>query len=435
MGELDRRRFLLSSAVTAPMLGLTGASAASAEQGSEADSGGGGAHEPVRTGADELAAAGWDRLRGAGLGVIANPTSVVTRPRAGLPHIVDEMHAAEGVEVTAVFGPEHGFRGTAQAGGSEGDYTDPRTGIPVYDTYGADTTKLAGMLRQAGIDRLVFDIADVGTRFYTYIWTMYTAMRAAVRVGVPLTVLDRPNPLGGHAAGPVLDPEFASGVGELPIAQQHGMTVGELARMFDAEFLPERENERLPELDVVEMSGWSRKHSFAGTGLPWISPSPNMPTPDTARVYPGTGMFEGTVFSEGRGTTRPFEIVGAPGVDWRWAERLNSEGTAGAYFRETHFVPTFSKHREKTCGGVRLYRTGDAEFDAIGTAVRMLVRARGLYPEVFGWRSDHWIDDLTGSARLREMIDAGAEAADVIGAWEEELADFRRRRRPYLLYR
>ncbi|SDP95178.1 Uncharacterized conserved protein YbbC, DUF1343 family [Actinopolyspora xinjiangensis] len=431
MNELDRRRFLFSTAVTAPMLGLTGASAAGTERGPE----GRGGSRAVRTGADELAAEGWHRLRGLRVGVIANPTSVLTRPAAGLPHVVDDMHAADGVRVAAAFGPEHGFRGTAQAGGSEGDHTDPRTGIAVYDTYGSDVAELAGMLRQASIERLVFDIADVGTRFYTYIWTMYTAMRAAVRVGVPFTVLDRPNPLGGFAAGPVLHPAFASGVGELPIAQRHGMTVGELARMFDGEFLPDQEGGRLPGLDVVETSGWSREHTFDETGLPWTPPSPNMPTPDTARVYPGTGMFEGTLFSEGRGTTRPFEIVGAPGVDWRWAERLNSVGPAGAYFQETYFVPTFSKHRDTTCGGVLVRRTETAEFDAISTAVTMLVQARRLYPDVFGWRPDNWIDKLTGSARLREMTDAGADTAEIVGAWEEELAEFRRRRRPYLLYR
>ncbi|NHD19178.1 MULTISPECIES: DUF1343 domain-containing protein [unclassified Actinopolyspora] len=428
MSELDRRRFLLSSAVTAPVLGVGGASSAAAERRRAPDG-------RVRTGADVLAAEGWRRLRGTPVGVIANPTSALSEPRAGLPHIVDDMHSAAGVTTAAVFGPEHGFRGTAQAGGSEGDHTDPRTGIPVYDTYGADVGGLAGMLRDSGVRHLVFDIADVGARFYTYIWTMYTAMRAAVRTEVPFTVLDRPNPLGGSALGPVLDPGFASGVGELPVAQQHGMTVGELARMFDAEFLPRDENARLPRLEVVRARGWSRELGFADTGLPWIAPSPNMPTPDTAAVYPGTGMFEGTVLSEGRGTTRPFETIGAPGIDWRWAEQLNSAGLAGVFFNETYFVPTFSKHEGSTCGGVRLHRTGSGDFDAIRTAVAMIVHAKRLYPDVFGWRADNWIDRLTGSDRLRRMVDRGADTAEVVGAWRAELDEFRRAREPYLLYR
>lgn len=426
MSELDRRRFLLSSAVSAPMLGLAGASAANATSPGRAG-----------VGADVMAGSDWRALRDTRLGVIANPTSVLSgtgEEPAPMRHIVDDMHAAEGVEVTAVFGPEHGFRGTAQAGGSEGDYTDPRTGIPVYDTYGADVDKLAGMLRKAEVQRLVFDIADVGTRFYTYIWTMYKAMRAAVRVGVAFTVLDRPNPIGGQAAGPRLDPAFSSGVGLLSIVQQHGMTVGELARMFDGEFLPDDEGARLPELDVVAVRKWSRADTFADTGLPWVPPSPNMPTPDTAAVYPGTGMFEGTVLSEGRGTTRPFEILGAPGIDWRWAERLNTSGLAGARFRETYFVPTFSKHSGKTCGGVQVYRSG-ADFEPIRTAVTMIVSARALYPRIFGWREDNWIDSLTGSARLRRMVDAGADTEEIVGAWQDELARFNRDRRPYLLYR
>ncbi|WP_019855860.1 exo-beta-N-acetylmuramidase NamZ family protein [Actinopolyspora mortivallis] len=427
MSELNRRRFLFSSAVTAPVLGLGGASSTTDES-----------HPPegttVRTGADVLASEDWRGLGGERMGVIANPTSVLSRPARGLPHVVDDMHATEGVRVVAVFGPEHGFRGTAQAGGSEGDHTDPRTGIPVYDTYGAGVGELATMLRDSGVRRLVFDIADVGTRFYTYVWTMYTAMRAAVRTGVAFTVLDRPNPLGGSPAGPVLDPEFGSGVGELPIPQQHGMTVGELAGMFDAEFLPADEGDRLPELDVVRTQGWSPDQPFPATGLTWVPPSPNMPTPDTAAVYPGTGMFEGTVFSEGRGTTRPFETVGAPGVDWRWAEQLNAEEHPGVFFGETHFVPTFSKHEGETCGGVMLHRTGEKGFDAIRTAVAMIVRARASYPEVFGWRPDNWIDLLTGSDRLRRMVDRGADTSEIVGSWREPLARFLRRRAPYLLY-
>ncbi|MFD0920876.1 exo-beta-N-acetylmuramidase NamZ family protein [Saccharopolyspora rosea] len=377
----------------------------------------------VRTGADVLAARDWQDVRGHRIGVLTNPTGVLT----SLQHVVDAMHADGGIDIVAVYGPEHGFRGTSQAGGSEGDYRDPRTGLPVYDAYGADAAKLAQLFRKAGVEQLVFDIADVGARFYTYVWTMYTAMLAARQAGVAFLVLDRPNPIGGAVAGPRLDPRFASGVGMLPIVQQHGMTVGELARLFDREYLPSP----LPKLDVVRVEGW--RDRTTATGLPWVPPSPNMPTADTAAVYPGTGLFEGTLLSEGRGTTRPFETIGAPGIDWRWAEDLDAAGLDGVRFRETYFVPTFGKHAQQTCGGVQIYRTG--RFDAIRTAVAMLVTARRRYPAVFGWRPDHVIDELSGSDRLRTMVDAGADVAEITDAWQADVADFRRQREPYLLYR
>ncbi|WP_114454381.1 DUF1343 domain-containing protein [Halopolyspora algeriensis] len=425
---MSRRTFLISSAVSAALPGVASCSTSSSGRPSSSA-------QPVLTGADRLARQGWRPLGGRRVGVVANHTAVLSQPPAGLRHIVDDMHAGGEVDLVAIFGPEHGFRGTAQAGGSEGEHTDPRTGLPVHDTYGADASALAGMFRRAGVEQVVFDIADVGARFYTYIWTMYTAMQAAVRADVPFLVLDRPNPIGGAVAGPRLDPRFASGVGMLPIAQQHGMTAGELARMFDREYLPDSAGRSLRQLDVAEVQGWPRREFFAATGLPWVPPSPNMPTPDTAAVYPGTGLFEGTLLSEGRGTTRPFEVIGAPGIDWRWAEELDTAGLPGVRFREVRFVPTFSKHAGAACGGVRLHRMSDSEFDAIRTAVAMLVTARRLYPRVFGWRPDHWIDELSGSARLRHMVDAGAGTEEIVGAWQQEQAEFRRRREPYLLYR
>ncbi|MCX2732860.1 DUF1343 domain-containing protein [Saccharopolyspora sp. NFXS83] len=413
---LNRRGFLTTTALTAPLLGAGSACAAAPDDPATGQ---------VRTGADVLAAEGWQRLTGLRLGVVTNPTGVL----ASLEHVVDAMHGTEGVDIAAVFGPEHGFRGTSQAGGSEGDVTDPRTGIPVYDAYGADVAALAGMFRKAGVQRVVFDIADVGARFYTYIWTMYEAMRAAAEVGAEFVVLDRPNPIGGHqVAGPVLDPRFASGVGLLPIAQQHGMTIGELAKMFDAEFLDAPLGDRL---QVVRVEGWRGRG--AEPAVPWVPPSPNMPTPDTAMVYPGTGLFEGTLLSEGRGTTRPFEIIGAPGIDWRWAEELNAAGLEGVRFRETYFVPTFSKHADATCGGVQLYRHG--ELDPVRVAITMLVSVKRLYPQVFGWRPDGMFDKLAGTDRVRTMIDAGAGADEIVGSWDAELAGFRRSRGRYSLYR
>ncbi|ONI78908.1 hypothetical protein ALI144C_29565 [Actinosynnema sp. ALI-1.44] len=385
----------------------------------------------VTTGADRLAEHGWREFAGRKVGVLTNPTGVL-RDRT---HIVDSLVAA-GMAPVAVFGPEHGFRGTAQAGGSEGSYTDPRTKVPVYDAYGITAAKLAEMYRKAGVDTVVFDIADVGARFYTYIWSMYTAMVAAVETGASFVVLDRPNPVGGKAFGPMLDPAFASGVGRKPIVQQHGMTAGELAKFFDAEFLPaDTGGRRLSKLDVIAVRGWHRDALFAQTGLDWVPPSPNMPTPQTALVYPGTCLFEGTLLSEGRGTTRPFEMIGMPDIDWRWAEELTRQNLPGVRFRENYFVPTFNKFVGKTCGGVQLHVTDEQSFDPILTAVTMLVTVKRLYPALFGWRPDRMIDLLSGSARLRTMIDAGAGVAEITGAWQRELAEFRQRRRQHLIYR
>lgn len=434
MTNLNRRQLLTTAglgALSLPMLPATSAAAAGSAAGSTAYP-----SRPVTPGADRAAADGWSVLRGQRIGVITNPTGILTNLRT----IVDEMHESGTVDVVAVFGPEHGFRGTAQAGGSEGTHTDPRTGITVYDAYGAGVDKLAGMFRTSGVETVVFDIQDVGARFYTYIWTMYTAMRAAAATGVRFVVLDRPNPVGGTARGPMMTTAYTSGVGAKEIVQAHGMTVGELARFFDGEFLTADSGVRLSGLSVVEVAGWRRDMPYAATGLPWVMPSPNMPTPDTALVYPGTCLFEGTNLSEGRGTTRPFELVGAPFVDHRWAERLAARDLPGLGIREAYFTPTFSKHTGKVCAGVQVHVTDPGTFDPIRVGVEMLVAAHALYPD-FAWRQDSWdaarpfwIDKLTGSTRLREQITAGAPADDVIGSWHEELAAFDRRRQQYLIY-
>ncbi|CAM3053150.1 DUF1343 domain-containing protein [Saccharomonospora xinjiangensis] len=427
---VNRRRFLSTGALAGSLLATAATSAGAAVTGPASPLAGqarGGAR--VTPGADRLAADGWRHLAGRRVGVLSNPTGVLT----GQAHIVDSLVAA-GVVPVAVFGPEHGFRGSAQAGGSEGDYTDPRTGVPVYDIYGVGTDKLTELLRKAGVDTVVFDIADVGARFYTYIWSMYRAMVASARIGAQFVVLDRPNPVGGKAYGPMLDPAYSSGVGLKPIVQQHGMTVGELARFFAAELLP-GDGVELGSLDVVTMRGWHRRQVFAETGLLWTPPSPNMPTPDTALAYPGTCLFEGTVFSEGRGTTRPFEILGAPGVDWRWREEVSSHDLPGVVFRECYYVPTFGKFAGETCGGLQLTVTDPHRFDPIRTGVDLIVTARQLYPGLFGWRRDNFIDKLTGSDRFRTMVDAGATTGDIVASWRDELAAFDRQRQPYLLYR
>ena len=432
MSTINRRQLLGTAGLSLAALPLVAGPAGAAVPGS-------GVRPPlhqrgVTTGADRLERSGWAALRGQRVGVVTNPTGIL----ADLTHVVDRMVSSGDVNVVAVFGPEHGFRGTAQAGDSEGNHVDPRTGVMVYDAYGATATKLADFYRAANVETVVFDIQDVGARFYTYIWTMYEAMKAAVATGARFVVLDRPNPVGGSARGPMLQSAFVSGVGKKEIVQQHGMTVGELARFFDGEFLQAEVGARLSDLTVLEMTGWLRKQTFMDTGLTWVMPSPNMPTPDTALLYPGTCLFEATNLSEGRGTTRPFELIGAPYIDYKWAEALASKKIPGIEFREAYFTPTFSKNVGKVCGGVQLHLTDPSKVEAITAATHMMVEAKRLYAE-FDWRlgdtyAGRWIDLLTGSTRFREMLTAGAPAAEIVGAWREELSAWDRRRHEYLLY-
>ncbi|MGW7544411.1 exo-beta-N-acetylmuramidase NamZ family protein [Streptomyces sp. NPDC054770] len=384
------------------------------------------AHGTLKTGFDRLSAGGYTLLAAQKVGIVTNPTGITQDVR----HIVDVMHADPRVRLTAVFGPEHGFRGTAQAGGSEGRHDDPATGLPVYDTYLKSGQPLADVFTASGVDTIVFDIQDVGARFYTYIWTLYDCMEAARLAGKRFVVLDRPNPVTGRTAlGPVLHREFASFVGRQPIAQAHGMTVAELARLFNAEFL-----DPPAALDVVSMTGWRRSRFFDAYGLPWVPPSPNMPTPDTALVYSGTCLFEGTNLSEGRGTTRPFELLGAEGIDARWAAAADALALPGVRFREAYFAPTFSKFQGRTVGGVQIHVHDRAAYDPVRTGIALLVTAKKVWSG-FAWREDGWIDKLTGSTRVRTMIDAGAGPDEIVGAWQGELAAFRRVRKEFLLYR
>jgi len=381
-------------------------------------------------GADLAAADNWSIFAGRKVGVITNPTGVLANFRS----IVDDM-ADKGVDVGAVFGPEHGFRGTAQDGGSEGTSVDPRTGITVYDSYGAEVADYVGFYEASGVDTICFDIQDVGARFYTYIWTMWGAMQAASRTGAKFVVLDRPNPIGGQARGPVLQPGFESGVGRLGIALQHGMTVGELATCFNAVYLPAAGLTPIKDLHVVQVQGWRREMTGPDNRAAWILPSPNMPTPETATLYPGTALFEATNMSEGRGTTRPFEIIGAPYVDYRWAEALNGKGLNGVTFREAYFQPTLSKNQGLICGGVQVHITDATRVEALEVGTHMLVEAKRLYPG-FDWRGDggRWMGLLSGSARFAEQLNAGADARTIMDSWRQELGQFVRDTRPYLLY-
>ncbi|WP_098025244.1 exo-beta-N-acetylmuramidase NamZ domain-containing protein [Streptomyces sp. st115] len=420
------RRGLLAAGGAVGALAATAAGTGPAAASAGSGHGSGPGRGRVRTGFDRLAADGYRLLRGQKVGIVTNPTGVT----ADVRHIVDVMHPDARVNLTAVFGPEHGFRGTAQAGGSEGRYDDPATGLPVYDTYLKSGQDLADVFTASGVDTVVFDIQDAGARFYTYIWTLYDCMEAAALAGKRLVVLDRPNPVTGRAAlGPVLDPAFATFVGRREIAQAHGMTVAELALFFNAEFL----HENPVRLDVVTMSGWRRSDFFDDTGLPWVPPSPNMPTPETALVYSGTCLFEGTNLSEGRGTTRPFELLGAEGIDRSWAAAANALELPGVAFREAYFAPVFSKFEGKTVGGVQVHVQDREVFDPVRTGIALLVTAKQTWSG-FAWRPDNWIDKLTGNTRVRTMIDAGADTDEVVGAWQRDLSAFRAKRRRYLRY-
>ena len=422
---MRRRNVLAASAFAAvPLLG--GSAPAMAH---EAENKGKG--RTVRTGFDRLEESGYKQLAGQRVGVISNPTGVTKKLR----HEVDVMHQDGTVDLVAVFGPEHGFRGTSQAGEGEDYFTDPKTQLPVYNAYN-NKDKLKEHFAELKLDTIVFDIQDVGSRFYTYIWTMYLAMEAAAANDMKFVVLDRPNPITARDAyGPILHEEVSSFVGLKAISQRHGMTAGELALLFNGEFLPDSIGKKV-DLEVLKLSGWRRKMSYEDTGLPWVAPSPNMPTTTTATLYPGTCLFEATALSEGRGTTAPFQLIGAPGIDHGWEEALNDSDLKGVRFREAYFVPTFSKFADETCGGVEIVITDPRKFDPIRTALMMIIVQRELFPK-YKWRSDEeipWIDKLTGSSQVREAIEDGADVDGVMAGWKSELKDFRKVRDNYLLY-
>jgi uncharacterized protein YbbC (DUF1343 family) len=358
----------------------------------------------------------------------------------GLVHAADLLHGARGVRLEALFGPEHGVRGDAQYMAAVGGERDPRTGLPVHSLYGETAASLRPP-REAlsGLDVLVFDVQDVGARYYTYQATMMLCMEAAAEAGVAFLVLDRPNPIGGVLVeGPRLRPGFESFCGLHDLAVRHGMTVGELALLFRAE-------RRLDlDLEVVPCRGWRRDRAFRETGLPWILPSPNVPTPETALVYPGTCLLEGTNLSEGRGTTRPFELLGAPWLDaHRLAADLAAERLPGVRFRPASFVPTWDKHAGVRCHGVELFVTDAARFRSFRTGLACVLHARAQDPARFAWRTEPYefvpdvpaFDLLCGSAREREAIEAGATLPDMARAIAPEERAFARRRAPYLRYR
>lgn len=384
----------------------------------------------VRPGLEVLLNQRLDLLAGKRVGLVAAPSSVDSQ----LVNSVERLHAHPDARLTALFGPEHGLRGEAQAGDMIGTYADSQTGLPVYSLHGDTLKPTPDMLRE--VDVLVFDLQDAGVRFYTYLSTLAYVMQAAAENGVKVIVLDRPALINGLAVeGPILDPAYASFVGLYPIPIRYGMTIGEMARLFNAVF------HIGCDLTVVEMDGWRREMWFDQTGLPFVPPSPNLPTLPAVTVYPGTCLIEGTTLSEGRGTTRPFEYIGAPWIDAETlTRRLNALDLPGARFRPVYFVPTFSKHQGQRCAGVHLYVMNRDDFRPVETALHLLATVKTMYPESFGWHAP-WaegsplpIDLLSGSARLRQHLDAGRPVSELVSQWEESVKAFQTLRVQYLLY-
>ncbi len=391
---------------------------------------------PVESGLDGLVAERFRPLRGLAVGLVCNHTAV----DAHLRHAADLVHQAAGVRLAALFGPEHGIRGEAQYMAAVADERDRRTGVVVHSLYGATRESLAPRPEQlVGLDALVFDIQDVGARYYTYQATMMLCMEAAARAGKGFFVLDRPNPIGGVAVeGPRLFPGFESFCGLHDLAPRHGLTVGELARLFRAE----RGLAGL-ELTVIPCRGWRRGMLQRDTGMPWVFPSPSMPTPETALVYPGMCLLEGTNLSEGRGTSRPFHLFGAPWLDRDGlVEALEAERLPGVRFRPVSYVPTFDKHRGEPVQGAEIVVMDARSFQPFRTGIACVAAARAQAPAAFRWRTEPYefiegipaFDLLCGSDRERRAMERGASVAELAGAWSEEERRFDRRRQRHLFY-
>ena len=362
-------------------------------------------------------------IRGKRVGLITNHSGVDRKLR----HDIDLLASAPGVRLTALFSQEHGIRGAAQAGEKIHSSLDAKTGVPVHSLYGETRRPTNEMLRN--VDVLIYDIQDIGTRFYTYISTLGECMQAAAERKIPLIVLDRPNPLGGDIIeGPMLDLDFRSFVGAYAIPIRYGLTPGELAGWI-------KSNLKLDlELSVVKMKHWTRAQWYEQTNLIWVPPSPNIPTMASAMVYPGMCLIEGTNLSEGRGTTTPFEIVGAPWVDgMKLAERLNVLALPGALFRPVSFTPTLSKFSGETCQGVQLHVADRKLFSPLGTALAIIEDIHKNYPDQFQFKSSYF-DRLAGTDAVRKAMERNDPAAKIIATWQNDLKEFEIARQKFLLY-
>ena len=372
-------------------------------------------------------------IRGQRVGLVCNQASVLP----DLRHVADVFGEQTAFELTTLFGPQHGIRGDVQDNMIETPHTvDERTGKPVYSLYSETREPTAEMLEN--LDAIVVDLQDVGCRIYTFVYTMANCMRAAKRFGKKVIVCDRPNPIGGVAVeGNVTETAFTSFVGQFEIPTRHGMTIGELAKMFNEHFGIGCD------LEVVEMEGWRREMWFEETGLPWVLPSPNIPTVDTCVVFPATVHIEGTELSEGRGTTKPFELNGAPFIDpYAWVAELDKFGFEGVAFRHVFFRPTFQKWADQTCGGVQIHVTDRETFTPVIVGIAMIKTAYDLYTEHFQWKQSAYeyvfdknpFDVVSGTDTIRKQIEGGISLKEIKADWTDGLAKFKATRKPYLLY-
>jgi uncharacterized protein YbbC (DUF1343 family) len=386
----------------------------------------------VLTGAEQLRAERFARLRDRRVGLLTNPTGVT----ADLVSLVDQLAAAEGVDLVALYGPEHGLAAGAAAGEEVGEATHPRYGIPIHSLYGTSHAPSPASL--AGLDLLIIDLQDIGARFFTYLATMALTLEVCGQTGTPVLILDRPNPIGGTIIeGPIVEPSLRSFVGQIPIPIRHGMTLGELGRFANA-----REGYGAT-LEVLLVQGWHRAMRHAATGLPWVLPSPNVPTVHTADVYPGTCLVEGPNLAEGRGTTLPFELIGAPWLDAeRLAADLNALELPGVRWRPAAFTPSSASrdHINTPCFGVQIHPTDLDAIRPVAATLHLMQLARAQDPGAFAWR-EPWapglerpIELLGGTRDIAAAIDAAAPIDDLVASWEPALAAFREERRPYLLY-
>ncbi|MBL1134056.1 MAG: DUF1343 domain-containing protein [Chloroflexi bacterium] len=386
---------------------------------------------PISTGLEVLRTDHYHPLQGKRVGLMTNPSATDTQFNTTYQIFTQSPE----IQLTALFGPEHGFVGAAADGAEVNSSIDPRTGIPIYSLYGETFRPTAEMLKN--VEVLVCDIQDIGVRFYTYLWTISYILEAAGEYGVEVMILDRPNPLGGiMVAGPPLDPSVASFVGRYSIPVQHGMTLGEMALFLNLHYNPYP-----AQLTVIPCEGWRRSMTWQDTGRAWVPTSPAIGHLSAVQHYPGACFLEGTTLSEGRGTTLPFEVVGAPYIDgMALAESLNAQNWPGVRFRPHTFQPTASKWAGQECQGVQAHITDLTIWRPIETWLNVICHIRALYPEQFGWSPIHpetghcHFDLLTGSPTMRDAIEGGATIEQLTAGWSRFCAEFQRRRQPFLLY-
>lgn len=388
----------------------------------------------VRLGIERILDDRLDAIRKQKVGLVCNQASVMPDT---LAHAADVFFALKEINLTTLFGPQHGIRGDVQDNMIETPHTiDERTGKPVYSLYCETREPTEEMVRD--IDTFVVDLQDVGCRIYTFAYTMANCMRAAAKFGKRVVVCDRPNPINGIAVeGNVTETEFKSFVGQFEIPTRAGMTIGELAKMFNEHFGIGCE------LEVVEMEGWQREMWWSDTGLPWIIPSPNIPTAETCIVFPATVYIEGTELSEGRGTTKPFELNGAPFIDpYEWVAQLDKFNFPGVIFRPCYFQPSFQKWAGQTCGGVQIHVTDRITFTPVIVGIAMIKSAYDLYTDKFQWKQTDYeyefgknpFDVVSGTDNIRKQIEAGHSLVTISAEWAERLAEFMFVREKYLLY-